>query len=337
MSNLILKALKKERPIWLMRQAGRYLKEYQVIRKKQKNFIDFCLNYKAASKVTLQPIKRFDLDAAIIFSDILIIPYGLGQKVNFKHNEGPILGSYNLKEFKKNNKRKFLSKVKNVYKAIEYTRKKLNKKKSLIGFAGSPWTLLVYILNKKSPKKNFNLKKIIQNKKEVDSLLKIIEKFIYIHIEQQIKSGADTIQLFDSWAGLLNKKNLNKYCYQPNKRIVKKIKQKYPNIPIICFPKGLHKNIVQFCNIVKPDCLSIDSKADVNLINKKISSKTIIQGGLDPKFLLGNKKACEKKALFYLRKFKHRPYIFNLGHGVDKNTKPTAVQHLVKVVRKFPS
>ena len=101
MSNLILKALKKERLIWLMRQAGRYLKEYQVIRKKQKNFIDFCLNYKAASKVTLQPIKRFDLDAAIIFSDILIIPYGLGQKVNFKHNEGPILGSYNLKEFKK--------------------------------------------------------------------------------------------------------------------------------------------------------------------------------------------------------------------------------------------
>ena len=246
MSNLILKALKKERPIWLMRQAGRYLKEYQVIRKKQKNFIDFCLNYKAASKVTLQPIKRFNLDAAIIFSDILIIPYGLGQEVNFKHNEGPILGSYNLKEFKKNNKRKFLSKVKNVYKAIEYTRKKLDKKKSLIGFVGSPWTLLVYILNKKSPKKNFNLNKIIQNKKEADSLLKIIEKFIYIHIEQQIKSGVDTIQLFDSWAGLLNKKNLNKYCYQPNKRIVKKLNKNIRTFLLFVFQKAYIKILCNF-------------------------------------------------------------------------------------------
>ena len=337
MSTLILKALNKEKPIWLMRQAGRYLKEYKLVRKKQENFINFCLNYKAATKVTLQPIKRFNFDAAIIFSDILIIPYGLGQKVDFKTNEGPILESYNLKEFKKINKEKFLSKVKNVYKALKYTRKKLNKKKSLIGFAGSPWTLLVYIVNKKSPKKNFKLSNIIQNKKEIEDLLKIIEKFIFIHIEQQIKSGADTIQLFDSWAGLLNKKNLNKYCYQPNKRLVQKIKKKYPKIPIICFPKGINKNIIKFCSVVRPDCLSIDSKVNVDLINKKIPQKIVIQGGLDPKLLLSNKKQREKKALFYLNKFKHRPYIFNLGHGVDKKTKPSAVQHLINVVRNFQS
>src|SRR5210317_2242951 len=224
LTNCLLKKNPSCRPVWFMRQAGRYLPEFREIRQQNKDFIKLCLNSNLSSEITLQPIKRFNLDAAIIFSDILIIPYGLGQEVNIKHNEGPILGSYNLKEFKKKNKKKFLSKVKNVYKAIQYTRKKLDKKKSLIGFVGSPWTLLVYILNKRSPKKNFNLNKIIQNKKEVESLLKIIEKFIYIHIEQQIKSGADTIQLFDSWAGLIEKKHLDFFCFQPTKRIVKKIK-----------------------------------------------------------------------------------------------------------------
>jgi len=335
MSTLILKALNKENPIWLMRQAGRYLKEYKLVRKKQENFINFCLNYKAATKVTLQPIKRFNFDAAIIFSDILIIPYGLGQEVNFKTNEGPILESYNLKEFKKINKEKFLSKVKNVYKALKYTRKKLNKKKSLIGFAGSPWTLIVYIVNKKSPKKNFRLNNIIKNNKEIKNLLKIIEKFIFIHIEQQIKSGADTIQLFDSWAGLLNKKNLNKYCYQPNKRLVRKIKKKYPNIPIICFPRGIGKNIVSFSKIVKPDCVNIDSNMDPNFINQNISSKIIIQGGMDPRYLLKDKKRLTKKILEYIKIFKNRPYIFNLGHGIDKKTKINNVEILVKTVRKI--
>ncbi|MDA9168912.1 uroporphyrinogen decarboxylase, partial [Pelagibacteraceae bacterium] len=253
MSELFKKSLSKENPLWLMRQAGRYLPEYQKVRKKQKNFINFCLDVNAATKVTLQPIQRYDLDAAIIFSDILVIPYALGQQVDFKKNEGPILGDFKLSTFKKTQEKEFIKKLKNVYLAIKKTRKLLNKKKSLIGFAGSPWTILVYVLNKKSPKKSQVYKEILKNTKQTKELLKIIEKFIYIHIEQQIKAGADTIQLFDSWAGLLEKKHHDFFCFQPTKRIIKKIKKKYPRVPIICFPKGIGKKVVDFCNVVKPD------------------------------------------------------------------------------------
>ncbi len=335
MSTLIKKSLEKKNPIWLMRQAGRYLPEYQNIRKKQKNFIKFCLNINAATKITLQPIKRYNLDAAIIFSDILLIPYALGQEVNFKESIGPVLGKFNLTSFKNIKEKQFINKLKNVYSAISKTRKQLDRKKSLIGFAGSPWTILVYVLNRMSPKKNNVYKKILKDKEQAKELLKIIEKFICIHLKKQIESGADTIQLFDSWAGLLNKKDLNHFCFQPTKRIIKNIKKKYPKIPIICFPKGIGKEVVNFCNITKPDALSIDSRTSPNLILKKINKKIVIQGGLDPKFLLGNKIVMKKKIEFYLKKFKNRSYVFNLGHGVPKETSPETIHELVNIVKEF--
>ncbi len=335
MSTLIKDCLKKKNPIWLMRQAGRYLPEYQAIRKKQKNFINFCLNINAATKVTLQPIDRFGLDAAIIFSDILIIPYGLGQKVEFKESIGPVLGDYNLNSFKKKTKYQFIKKIKNVYKAINKTRDELNKEKSLIGFVGSPWTILVYILNKRSPKKQIIYKKILENKEEVKELFQIIEKFIFIHAEEQIKAGVDTIQFFDSWAGLINDKDLREFCFYPTKRIINKLKKKYPKVPIICFPKGIKKKVKEFCKIVKPDVLSIDSNISVDFILKNINKKIIIQGGMDPEFLLIGGKLMKQKALYYLNKLKNRSYIFNLGHGVIKETRPEAVQQLVNIVREF--
>ncbi len=335
MSTLIKNCLKKKNPIWLMRQAGRYLPEYQLIRRKQKNFINFCLNINAATKVTLQPINRFDLDAAIIFSDILIIPYGLGQQVEFKENIGPVLSNYNLDVFKKKTKYEFIEKIKNVYKAINKTRSKLSKRKSLIGFVGSPWTILVYVLNGKSPKKQITYKKILKNKEEIKELFQIIEKFVLIHAEEQIKAGADTIQLFDSWAGLINSRDLKEFCFNPTKRIIKKLKQKYPKIPIICFPRGIGKKIKEFCKVVKPNVLSIDSKIGADFVLKNINKKIIIQGGMDPKFLLKGGKLMKQKALYYLNKFNNRSYIFNLGHGVIKETKPEAVQQLVNIVREF--
>ena len=335
MSTLIKKSLEKKNHIWLMRQAGRYLPEYQKIRKKQKDFINFCLNINAATKVTLQPIKRYNFDAAIIFSDILVIPYALGQKVDFKKNEGPTLGEFQLQRFQKIKKKDFIKKLKNIYLAIKKTRTLLNKKKSLIGFAGSPWTILVYIINKKSPKEKTTYKEILKDKKKAKALLKVIEKFIYIHIEQQIKAGVDTVQLFDSWAGLLNKKDLNYFCYQPTKRIIKKIKKNYSNIPIICFPKGIGKNITDFCKITKPSVLSIDSKINLDFVLRKINKKIIIQGGLNPKFLMVKKELMRQKVFFYLNKFKKRSYIFNLGHGVPKETSPNTVLKLSKMVRSF--
>jgi uroporphyrinogen decarboxylase len=306
-------------PIWFMRQAGRYLPEYQKIRKKNKNFINFCLNINDATKASLQPIKRFDLDAAIVFSDILLILNAVGQKVEFKEKKGPILKNYNLNKFYKTKDKNFIKKLKNVYKILKKIRKTLPKEKSLIGFAGSPWTLLTYMINKGSPKKNIKSLKNLK-KKEVIKIIKRLEHLIYIHCKEQILAGADIIQLFDSWAGLIEKKNLKEFCINPNKNIVNKIKKNFPNNPVICFPKGINQNINNFIKEVNPHGISIDY--DINLKNLNLNNDVVFQGGMNPKFLLGNNKRMFEEAKKYLDFFKNKPYIFNLGHGILPKTKP---------------
>jgi uroporphyrinogen decarboxylase len=315
-----------------MRQAGRYLPEYQRIRKKNKNFINFCLNINDATKVSLQPINKFDLDAAIVFSDILLILNAVGQKVEFKEKIGPILKNYNLNKFYKTNDKIFIKKLKNVYKILKKIRKTLPKEKSLIGFAGSPWTLLTYMINKGSPKKNI---KFLENlkKKEVIKIIKRLEHLIYIHCKEQILAGADTIQLFDSWAGLIEKKNLKEFCINPNKNIVNKIKKNFPNNPVICFPKGINQNINNFIKEVNPHGISIDY--DINLKNLNLNNDVVFQGGMNPKFLLGNNKRMFEEAKKYLDFFKNKPYIFNLGHGILPKTKPENVKRLVEFVRSY--
>ena len=322
----------KNFPIWFMRQAGRYLPEYQKIRKKNKNFIKFCLNIKDATKVSLQPINRFNLDAAIIFSDILLILDAAGQKVEFKEKIGPVLKDYNLNKFYKTTDKNFIKKLKNVYKTLKEIKKKLPHEKSLIGFAGSPWTLLVYMINRGSPKKNNNLLKNIK-KKEILKIIKRLEHLIYIHCKNQILAGADIIQLFDSWAGLINKENLKEFCVNPNKNIVNKIKKNFPNNPIVCFPKGINKNINAFVKEVKPHGISIDY--DVNLKRLNLNNNVVFQGGMNPKFLLGNNKRMFKEAKKYLDFFKNKPYIFNLGHGILPKTNPENVKRLVEFVRSY--
>jgi uroporphyrinogen decarboxylase len=323
---------KKNFPIWFMRQAGRYLPEYQKIRKKNKNFINFCLNINDATKVSLQPINRFDLDAAIIFSDILLILDAVGQKVEFKEKIGPILKNYNLNKFYETNDKIFIKKLKNVYKILKKIKKTLPKEKSLIGFAGSPWTLLTYMINKGSPKKNIKFLKNLK-KKEVIKIIKRLEHLIYIHCKEQILAGADIIQLFDSWAGLIEKKNLKEFCINPNKNIVNKIKKNFPNNPVICFPKGINQNINNFIKEVNPHGISIDY--DINLKNLNLNNDVVYQGGMNPKFLLGSNKRMLKEAKKYLDFFKNKPYIFNLGHGILPKTKPENVKRLVEFVRSY--
>jgi len=189
-------------PIWFMRQAGRYLPEFREIRKKNPDFIKLCLNSNLINEITLQPLKRFDLDAAIIFSDILMIPYALGQKVEFKKRIGPILGNINLDNIINTDPVNFVQKLMPVYKGIEKVKNNL-KEKNLIGFVGAPWTLLLYMLNKQSPKNNFNFNKINKDKSLIDTLLKKIEEMVCLHADKQIEAGASVIQIFDSWAGLL--------------------------------------------------------------------------------------------------------------------------------------
>jgi len=315
-----------------MRQAGRYLPEYQKIRKRNKNFINFCLNIKDATKVSLQPVNRFNLDAAIIFSDILLILNAVGQRVEFKEKTGPVLENYNLNKFYKTSDKNFTKKLKNVYKIIKKTKKTLPKEKSLIGFAGSPWTLLTYMINRGSPKKNKNFLKNLK-KNEVLKIIKRLEHLIFIHCKEQILAGADIIQLFDSWAGLIEKKNLKEFCINPNKNIVSKIKKNFPNNPIICFPKGINKNINNFIKEVKPHGISIDY--DINLKKLNLNNDVVFQGGMNPKFLLGNNKRMFNEAKKYLNFFKNKPYIFNLGHGILPKTKPENVKRLVEFVRSY--
>ena len=200
MSNLkeILKNKKICNSIWFMRQAGRYLPEFRKIRAQNQNFIDICLNSDLSSDITLQPIKRFDLDSAIIFSDILMIPYALNQKVEFIKGYGPKLEEFDFKKFLNNDQISFTQRLQPVYKSIQKTRERLDKKKSLIGFIGAPWTLLIYMLGIKDSNKNINYKKIRTKEFEVYLILDKIHDYLFLHIENQINAGADVIQIFDS-------------------------------------------------------------------------------------------------------------------------------------------
>ena len=317
-------------PIWFMRQAGRYLPEFREIRKNNKNFIKLCLNSNLINKITLQPLKRFDLDAAIIFSDILMIPYGLGQKVKFKKGFGPVLGKLNYNKIINTKPKEFIKKLSPVYQGIKKVKKNI-KNKTLIGFVGAPWTILLYMVNKKSPKKNFSFRKINKDPIIINKLLNKIEEITCLHIDKQIEAGANIIQIFDSWAGLLPNKELLKYCYTPTLKIVNHIKTK--KIPVICFPKGIGKNYIDFCSIVNPDCVNIDYNIDPKWIKKKLNGMPI-QGGLDPKILLRSKEIIKKKTQYYLDIFKNYPYIFNLGHGILPNTKPEIIKYIIKIVKK---
>ena len=317
-------------PIWLMRQAGRYLPEFREIRKNNPDFVKLCLNETLSSEITLQPLKRFELDAAIIFSDILMLPYGLNQKVEFKKDFGPQLGDLNIEDLVKINETDFLKKLDPVYKSIKkVSEQNLINNKNLIGFVGAPWTLLVYMINKCSPKKEL-LKKIFEDKILIKKTLLILDKFLKIHIDQQIKNGANIIQIFDSWAGLLDENDLPNYVYNPTLSLVNYIKSL--NVPVICFPRGI-KNYKNYCDIVNPDAVNIDYNVDPTSICKSINIP--VQGGLDPKVLLTDISNLKKQALKYLNIFKDHPYIFNLGHGVLPETNPEMVDYLVKIVKDY--
>ena len=317
-------------PVWIMRQAGRYLPEFREIRKKNTDFIKLCLNSSLSAEITLQPLKRFDLDAAIIFSDILILPYGLKQKVEFKKNIGPILGDLKLDQAFEVTENDFIERVDSVYKAINLVRNNnLTENKSTIGFVGAPWTLLVYIINKQSPK--IKLKEnFFKDFSIIEKTLKIIDKFLKIHIKNQIDSGADIIQIFDSWAGLLEDKDYNFYIYNPTCSLVEFTKSL--NVPVICFPRGI-KNYKKYCEIVKPDAICIDYEVDPIKIEKEI--KIPVQGGMDPKILLTDKDNLKKEATKYLDIFKDHPYIFNLGHGILPETDPSMMDYLVKTIKDY--
>ena len=334
MSNLreILINKKICKSVWFMRQAGRYLPEFRKIRSQNQDFINLCLNSELSSEITLQPIKRFNLDSAIIFSDILMVPYALNQKIEFLENYGPKLEPFNFDKFLENNNLDFTEKLKPVYKSIEITRKKLNRSKSLISFIGAPWTLLVYMIGAKQSNNEINFKVINREKDKISLILEKLINYLCLHIKNQIKAGADVVQIFDSWAGLIPQGDLESFCYAPNSKIVEFCKKK--GIPVICFPRGIRENYKDFNNLVKPDGINIDYNVDPKWARENLK-KTVVQGGLDPKILLLSEEEIYSNARKYLDAFEGLPYVFNLGHGMLPETNPDKVDKLIKFYRGY--
>ena len=317
--------------VWFMRQAGRYLPEFKNIRQQNQDFIKLCLDSKLSTEITLQPIKRFDMDSAIIFSDILLVPYALGQSVNFVKDTGPKLEKFDYYKFLNNDKNLFNQKLKPVYDAIRKTREKLNKNKSLIAFIGAPWTLLVYMLDMKLKKNEIDHNKIKLKVEQINLILDNLTKFLIIHIENQINSGANVIQIFDSWAGFIKDEDFENYCINPNLKIVDFCKSK--NIPVICFPKGIGEKYKRFNEVVKSHGLNIDYEVDPGWAKANLKN-VVIQGGLDPRVLLKPEKEMFDRAKKYLDTFKNSPYVFNLGHGLLPETDPVKVERLIKFYRE---
>ncbi len=334
MSNLknILLNKKNGKLIWFMRQAGRYLPEFRELRSKNKDFIKLCLNSELSSELTLQPIKRFDLDSAIIFSDILMVPYALGQNVVFEKNQGPQMSNFNLKTFLNNNEKEFSKKLSPIYKSIEITRKNLKKEKSLISFIGAPWTLLIYMLNIKKNKYEINFEEIKKQEHNISQILNELIRYLCIHIKNQIESGADVVQIFDSWAGLIPSENIKEYCFNTNAQIVQFCRKE--KIPNICFPKGIKEKYKTFNDEVKPNGINLDYEIDPVWAKNNLKN-VVIQGGLDPKILLKSEEEILSGATKYIQVFKDIPYVFNLGHGLLPETDPAKVEKLIKFYRNF--
>ena len=316
-------------PIWLMRQAGRYLPEFREIRKSNQDFIKLCLNQTLAEEITLQPIKRFGFDAAIIFSDILMVPYGIGQTVQFKKNFGPSLGNLELDKLGNITKNDFTENLSSIYKLLSNLKNSKDlENKDLIGFIGAPWTLLVYMINRVSPKNGLS-QDFFKDEVLINEILNLLDKFLKIHIQNQINAGATIIQIFDSWAGLIQK-DFDKFLYNPTLSLVNYVKSL--GVPVICFPRGI-SDYVKFTKIVKPSMINIDYNVDPKNLIKYLDVP--VQGGLDPKILLSNKENLKKQIIKYLEIFKDHPYVFNLGHGILPETQVEMVYELVEIVRNY--
>lgn len=340
-------------PIWIMRQAGRYLPEYREIRANVSGFLDLCYNPKLASEVTLQPIRRFDLDAAIIFSDILVIPDALGLKVDFVKNEGPVLQKVvDEKDLQKLDVSKIISHLQPVFENLRLTKKGLqeiaqekSKKsklteavdKTLIGFSGSPFTMACYMIEGGSSKNFDSVRKAaVKNPEFFGKLIDILTESVVIYLREQIKAGADVVKLFDSWAGLLPESEFQKWVIEPTKKIVTQIRAEFPHTPIICFPRGsgvLYKNFVRE---VKPDIIAIDQNLPKSWAKENLQKElgVVIQGNLDNQLLaFGSKAEIEKEVREILKTFGEYPFIFNLGHGILPETPIENVELVVNIIR----
>ncbi|AZU37455.1 uroporphyrinogen decarboxylase [Wolbachia endosymbiont of Bemisia tabaci] len=317
-------------PIWLMRQAGRSLPEYRKAVEKTSNFMEICYSIDLVVELTLQPIKRFDMDAAIIFSDILIIADVLGCDVNFVRGVGPIIKPVKSSEELKNSQ-EFETKTFPILNAIRKVRSQLSEEKSLIGFAGGPWTVASYIIEGGSSK---TFSKVLHFcSLELEEVIKKITEATIIYLIKQIEFGADVIQLFDSNAGILQGELFERYVIKPTKKIVSAIKNKFPDFPIIGFPRSAENLYTDYCEQTGISAVSIDYNVPIEWA--KANLKIPLQGNLNPSLLAYNKEEAIKEAKRIIDCFRGLPFIFNLGHGVLPDTPVENIAALVDLVRNY--
>ncbi|MCV3769545.1 MAG: uroporphyrinogen decarboxylase [Wolbachia pipientis] len=332
-AKIIKDGKRKERiPIWLMRQAGRSLPEYYEATKGINNFMEICYNTDLIVELTLQPIVRFDMDAAIIFSDILVIADILGYNVNFIRGRGPVVRPIVERSKELNHLQKIEIKILPILNAIRKIRNRLSEKKSLIGFAGGPWTVASYIIKGKV-NKAFSTNILDFCPLKLEKIIERITETTIIYLIKQIEYGVDIIQLFDSNAGILPWELFKKYVVEPTKRIVLAINNKFPGFPVIGFPKSAGKFYKDYCEQTYISAISIDY--DISIEWAKVNLGIPLQGNLNPNLLAYDKAEAIKEAKRIMDCFKDLPFIFNLGHGVLPNTPIENIAALVDLVKNY--
>jgi len=321
-------------PFWFMRQAGRSLPEYRALRGKTKNFLEFCYTPTVASEATLQPIRRFGMDGAIIFSDILVVPHALGVDIRFEEGIGPILmpvrEEKDLLRLDKNVK----NKLEPVYETLRITKKSLPKETALIGFIGAPWTLACYIIEGKISKDFSNLKNIAQADQKFFSLLvDLLTDSVIEHAKNQIEAGAEIIQIFDSWAGIANEEEYRNWIILPAKKIVKALKEKHPGVPIIGFPRQSGTKFEAYAKETDVDAISVDQSVPLDWIKTRLQPICAVQGCLNQELLADNKTAMLAEAKTILSTL-DKPFVFNLAHGILPATPVENIQALCELLKK---
>jgi uroporphyrinogen decarboxylase len=322
-------------PIWLMRQAGRYLPEYKKIRKEAGSFLDLCFNPDFATEVTLQPIRRFGFDASILFSDILVIPHALGQKLWFAEGEGPKLEALKGEEdFERLTAANLHEVLGPVYQTVRNLRQSLPKETALIGFAGAPWTVASYMIEGGGTKDFMQLKKWAFGQPELfQRLIDLLVDVTADYLLKQVEAGAEALQIFDSWAGVIPAGELNRWSLDPIERIAKKVKAVYQSVPVIAFPRGVGLGYLSFAESGVIDCLSLDQGLPLPWIGSNLQNKKVVQGNLDPVSLLVGGEHLKTSVGTIIENLSGGPFVFNLGHGIIQYTNPDHVTRLVELVR----
>ena len=320
-------------PVWLMRQAGRYLPEYRALRSDKGGFLELVYDHEAAAEVTLQPIRRFGFDGAILFSDILIVPYALGQNLWFEAGEGPRLAPplvdgvwQGLKAAKQH--------FEGIYRTVALVRSQLSPETTLLGFAGSPWTIATYMVAGQGSKDHHAARSLAwSDPGAFASLIGAIEEATFEYLLGQIDAGAEAVQLFDSWAGSLSPTQFERWVINPNARLVARLHAARPGIPVIGFPKGAGDKLPAYARETGVDALGVDETIDPRWIHRELPAGLPVQGNLDPLLLRAGGAELENEARSIMAAFADRPHVFNLGHGIDKDTPIAHVARLLEVVR----